>query len=316
MRRVLSSVLVASLLGTSLIVPVSPAFAAPKAKPAPMADDPATVLKKAGDQAMLELRYEDALEAYGKSYGLQANPALHYNRGRALEALGRYSDALEAYEAFDSQASPELKAKVPGLADHVRDVRKRVATLTVKVNLPGARVLLRNVALGSSPFPAPVRVTAGKATLEVSLDGYLPFKKEVDLPGGDSLTVDVVLVTKDTGGTLVVNSLPAAAVALDGVAAGTTPLEAPVVAGSHTITLSAKGYVTRTTTVVVAEGERKKLDLGLDKESSVLSKWWFWTSVGVVVVGAAVLTYGLTTERDAGKGDIDPGRVSAPLMRW
>lgn len=314
MRRVLSSLLVASLLLGSVAPATS--FAAPKAKPA-VVDDEATKLKKQGDQAMLELRYEDALDAYGKSYALQSNPALHYNRGRALEALGRYSEALEAYEAFDAQGSAELKAKVPGLADHVKDVRKRVTTLTLHVDTAGARVLLRNVVLGTTPFSAPVRVNSGKATLEISAEGFLPYKREIDLPAGDALTVEVKLAAKDTGGYLVINATPTAMVSIDGAAAGATPYEAPVVAGSHTVTLSAKGYVTRTTTVVVAEGEKKKLDLGLDKESGgVLSKWWFWTSVGVVVVGAAALTYGLVTERDAGKGDIDPGRVSAPLIRW
>jgi hypothetical protein len=311
MRRSLSSLLVVTVLSGA----VSTSYAAPTAK-APVVEDEATSFKKKGDQAMLELRYEDALDAYAKSLALQPNPALHYNRGRALEALGRYAEALEAYEEFSKNASPDLKAKVPGLADHVKEVRQRVTTLTLNVKTSGARVVLRNVVLGVAPFAAPVRVNAGKATIEITADGYLPYKKELELRGGEPFTLEVTLSGKDTGGTLVVNATPAASVVLDGTASGTTPIEAPVVAGSHTITLSAKGFVTRTTTVVVAEGERKKLDLSLEKESSVFGRWWFWTGVGVVVVGAAALTYGLVTERDAGTGDIDPGRVAAPLIRW
>lgn len=293
---------------------VTPVVAAPP-KTAP-AEDEAAKLKKHGDDAMLDLRYEDALAAYAKSYALRANPALHYNRARALEALGRYAEALDAYEAFQKDAPPELLAKVPGLKDHVEGVRKRVTVLTLKVNVEGARVVLRNVVLGTTPFERAVRVNAGKATLEVSAEGYESHRRELDLKGGEALTVEIDLKPKVSGGTLAIKSDPPATVSVDGVAKGTTPIEESVAAGSHTITLSRSGYVSRTSTVVVTVGEKKSVDLSLEAEKGMTSKWWFWTGVGVVVVGAAVTATALLVERDAGKGDIDPGRVSAPLISF
>jgi hypothetical protein len=320
-RRPLAFALVCSLFGSLAIAPLSSltsltgvAHAAP-AKPAPV-DDEATRLKKQGDQAMLDLHYEDALRAYDASYALRPNPALHYNRGRACEGLGRWSAALDAYEAFTRDAPEELRAKVPGLPEHVREVEKRVSTLTLDVATPGARVVLRDVVIGTAPIKDPLRVNAGKAKLEVSADGYVSVVKELDLPGGDALTVKIELEKKVTGGTLVVRCDPPASVTVDGKVAGSSPLELHVEPGTHALTLSRDGYASRSTTVSVADGDRKETTLTLEAVSGITSKWWFWTGVGVVAVGGAVMTYSLLSSRDAGHGDIAPGRISAPVFRF
>ena len=316
-RRPLACALVGSLLGSLLLAPLAglsvAAAAPPKAAPV---DDEATRLKKQGDQAMLDLRYEDALRAYDASYALRPNPALHYNRGRACEALGRWSAALDAYEAFERDAPEELRAKVPGLPEHVRDVRKRVTTLTLDVATPGARVVLRDVVLGEAPFAQPLRVNAGKAKLEVSAEGYVTAVKELDLPGGEPFTVKLELQKKVSGGTLVVRCEPSATVTIDGKVVGSSPVETQVSVGSHALTLSRDGYASRSATVTVADGDRKETTLTLEAVAGITSKWWFWTGVGVVAVGGAVVTYSLLSTRDAGRGDIAPGRVSAPLFRF
>src|SRR5262245_56384611 len=70
----------------------------------------AAELKKKGDDAMVSLRYGDALAAYEEASALVDDPALLYNRGRALQGLGQFPEALEQLEAFQAKAPPELKA--------------------------------------------------------------------------------------------------------------------------------------------------------------------------------------------------------------
>lgn len=308
-------ILARSLTILALLVVAQPAFTAPGKTQA--AEDDATRLKKKGDAAMLELRYEDALDAYASSYALTPNPALHYNRARALEALGRYADALTAYEQFGKNATPELRAKVPQLDEHIAGIRKRVTELTIRVPVKGARITLRNVVLGSSPL-APLRVNAGKAQLEVTADGYVPYAKEIELVGGDSLSLDIELTARVgiDDGLLIIDAEPPATVTVDGKTIGTSPVEARVGGGSHTVTLARSGYVTRKTTIELASGEKKRLTLSLEAESGITSRWWFWTGVTAVVITGTVLTISLATSRDAGRGDIDPGRVSAPLLSF
>jgi len=157
----------------------------------------ATRLKSEGDAAFRALRYADALRAYEASYALVANPLLHYNRGRAFEALERLSEAIAAYELFLAQAPAELRAKTPTLAAHVAELRQRTAALTVVVDVEGARVLLRGSVLGVTPLK-PTRVLAGTGVLEVEADGYAPYKTDVTLPGGGELTVRARLVQRVT----------------------------------------------------------------------------------------------------------------------
>lgn len=296
------------LLIATLLLVAEVAAAAPKG------DDEAARLKKKGDASMLDAHYEEALESYSASYKLTPNPALHYNRARAYEALGRHADALAAYEAFAKDATPELRAKVPGLDEHMNGVRKLVSTLTLNVPVKGARVVLRSVVLAH--VGGPIRVNAGKAKLEVTAEGYDAYEKELDLRGGESVTVDVTLAPHVVDGTLIISADPVATLAIDGKPFGSTPVEAKLPSGSHTLTLSRPGYDTRTSTVVLATGERKQLSLTLEREAGIASRWWFWTGVGAVVVGGTALTIGMLTSRDAGRGDIDPGRVSAPLVRF
>jgi hypothetical protein len=280
-------------------------------------DDEAAKLKKQGDTAMMDLRYDDAIAAYEASYAIHPNPALHYNRGRAFEALGRFADALKAYESFMKLAPADLKAKVPQMAQHIEEVRKKVTHLTLSVKPAGAKVLLRGVMLGSAPLGT-VGVNAGSAKLEIMADGYAPYAKEIELPGGQSMTLEVELTPKaDKVATVVVlKSDPAATATIDGKIAGTTPIETAIAPGTHTLELARDGYTTRQSSFVVAAGERKELSFTLESSPGLTSHWWFWTGAAVVTAGAAALTIGLLTSRDAGRGDIAPGRVAAPLLRF
>jgi len=298
----------------------------PKAetKEAPAAEAPAddaktraTELKRQGDDAMQRIDYQHALELYTQAYELDPNPALLYNRGRALEALAHYPEALEQLEAFDRDAPPELKARVPKLGELLANVRSKVSTLQIRCNIGGARVLVRQRVVATTPLKAPLRVNAGKAVVEVEADGYNNYRKSLNLPGGGALDLDIQLLSKATSGVLVVSSpVPGAVVFVDGSRVGAVPAQAVLPAGKHQVTLRHKDYDEVDTSAVVQAGLKNEISVALEKPPPITAKWWFWTGVGVVVVGGAVVTYALLTEKKADKGDIPPGQVSGPLMRF
>lgn len=302
------------LVGALGIAPGS-AFAQPRPPDRSPAAQ-ASALKRKADAEMDLLHYADALDSYTAAYELSHDPALLYNRARVLEALERYSEALEALERFAKEASPELRAKVPKLKELSADLSGRLTKLTVNCAVPNARVLVRDKVVATTPLSAPIRINAGTADLEVEADGYVPFRKRIELPRGGELTVDVALVARDAKGQLVVASTPIGAdVKVDGNPLGRTPAEAQLAPGNHVIVLSLDGYRDQKTSAVVTEGERKRVDVTLEAKPAITQTWWFWTGIGVVVVSATVATlvYALTTERSAGRGDIAPGQVAGPL---
>lgn len=271
-------------------------------------------LKTSADEAMDNLRYAEALDGYQQAYGLSHDPRFLYNMGRALGALGRYPEAVDRLERFRMDAPADLRAKVPNLEQLITDFKKHVATLNVRTNVQGARVLVRDKAVGTAPV-SELKLNSGHAIVEVSADDYETQKKEVDLPDGGSLELSFDLVKAANLGILVVHATPAASSTLiDGKGMGGTPLEASLAPGRHQLVLTRDGYRDLATSAVVERGRRKELDLTLEKTPSIVTRWWFWTIVAVAVASGVVITYAALTERAPDSGDIPPGQVRAPLQ--
>jgi hypothetical protein len=273
-------------------------------------------IKRRGDEALVAGRPADALAAYEAAYDKKPDPALLYNKGRAHQALGDFASAMQSLEQFQKAAPPELRARVSGLEGLLKELRAKISQVTIACDVAGAAVRVATRGLGLTPLPHATYVPAGKQTLEVTKDGYFPYKREIDLLPGGVASFDVHLSSKETDGVLLVtSSVTGAIVTVDGKMSGTVPTEIVVAGGAHRLELAREGYKPSRSSFVIAAGERKTLDVGLQAESSsVLKKWWFWTGVGVVVVGATIATViALTTEKEAGSGSLDPGRISAGL---
>jgi hypothetical protein len=254
-------------------------------------------LKKEADVLMDQDRYVDALALYARAYELTTDAALLYNQGRALEAMGEYPDALDKLERFDRDASPVLHAKVPGLRDLIADLRGRISTLVVTTNASGARLLLRDKTAGTIDKEIRVRTRAGTATVEVSAEGYITFKKEVDLTAAAVVKVDAQLTLKKIDALIIVQSHPSADLGLDGKAIGRSPLEYHVKPGQHMLIAEAEGYQTEKVPMTLALGDRRELDIELHKPPSIITRWWFWTAIGAVVAGSVATYFIVTTER-------------------
>ncbi len=303
-------ILIGALLAIVLAGAVfpSPAFAQSKSQ------REATALKKQGDAAYDSMRYAEALDAYNQSYEAYPDPRLFYNRGRAHAAMSQYPEALEQLVAFKTKAPKRVLRKVPQLDSLIMEVRSKVSILRLKSDVGGARVVLRDRVIGQTPLP-PTKVNAGRAVLEVTADGRLPFKKSIELRGGRETTISVDLPPLDSRARLLVRSpIAGARVSVDGRVVGVVPAETQVDPGKHIISVTHADYSDAETTTFVKAGETKDLTIDLDKSSAITSKWWFWTGVGVVVVAGVVTVVALNTEKDADSGTIPPGQVAVPLF--
>lgn len=166
-------------------------LAAPAAAGDP-SDDPAAE-KQRGDAAMDGLRFDEAIEAYTHAYALGHDPAILYNRGRVYQARSDWAKALDDLEAFDRDAGPALKAKVPKLGELLATVKAHVATISVQCDVAGAHVLVQAVDVGVTPLAA-TRVNAGEADIRVEAPDFTPFATHKKLEAGSLTTLDVHLV--------------------------------------------------------------------------------------------------------------------------
>jgi tetratricopeptide (TPR) repeat protein len=212
------------LLACSLATP-SLAFAQEAGEePISLDDAKANEAKTSGDAAMDAGNFSEALGRYRDAYAIVPQPALLYNMGRAEERLGLYPESLRNLEQFSRSASPELKARVPKLAELIAEVRSHVvAPLRTNLALKPAAVAVRSAVLGPGPTATDARA-------------------------------------------------------------------------------SSVGHVR-------ADGSKEG--------GAITSKWWFWTGIGVGVVGGIALTAVLLNgDKSAPRGDVAPGQASAALLRF
>lgn len=305
-----ASSLAALVLLAAFVTSASEARAQPATQASGERDARIALLQKRGVELLEQKRFAEALAAYDEAYAIFPSPSLLYNRGRALDFLGRFPEALEAIELFASSAPLELRERVPGLPQLLSDLRRRVGTLIVTSPVAGARVLVNYRQVGVTPIRGPLKLAAGHLSIEVFADDYFPMRREIDLPGAVSRDVDFPLVSRGTSGLLVVRShVDAARVSVDGRALGLAPTEAGLVAGTHRITAERDGFTPAETQVVLGVGERKETWLDPAARPALYTRWWFWTAIGVVVTGGVLTAVALTTQRSTPSGDYSPGVV-------
>ena len=168
------------------------------------------------------------------------------------------------------------------------------ATITVSSLTRGAEVFLNDDKVGEVPLPKPLEVKPGETyTIRVQKRGHAPFVDTVIAGAGQNSQVEADLVP--TMGVLRIDcNVLRAQVSLSGQPMGRTPFDGDVPPGTHELRIVAAGYVQDVRTLQLDAGQAHAIDITLapvpvpvvvEDETSVFSRWWFWTAVGVVVVG-------------------------------
>lgn len=326
MRRSLAAAVAFSVLGLGALTPR-----------VALADDPpaldpkaeAEALKRKGNDAMAQLDIATAYEAYKRALELTpGDAALYYNLGRVHQAREDFPAALDAYREFDKRGSKELKDRVPQLKEIIEEMRSRVVTLSVTCRIDDPKVVVtiagKPILTGCSPTPRDVRVSIAKGggplVLTVNDERFLEENARASgRGGGPPVAVSFSLLPRATSGTLRVDtSPPGADVSVDDEPRGNPPLELALPQGQHTVVAKKDGYDDARVPVVIEPGATKDLRLELQKSAALTSRWWFWTGLGVLVIGAATTVTILVVrpERDPDAGTIPPGTIPAPLLKF
>lgn len=198
-----------ALASSALAAPAAPEANTEKARTAFSA---AQTLYQAG-------RFAEALTKFQEAQALKPHPVIIFNIARCHEQLGALPQALAAYREYlrlspDATDRDAVKTSIASLEKRVPQTQQLVVSVepaTAVVKVDGKKV-------GSSP--ATIELPPGEHALEVSAEGYEPFKRSFTMSAQRPLEMNVSLSAKVVVAAVAVVDAPTRTPEL-------TPLDAP-----------------------------------------------------------------------------------------
>jgi hypothetical protein len=169
--------------------------AAGKADPSAAADpDPEVVrLYNRGIEALKAKQWEKARDALLEAFKLQPLPQIAANLGYAEFMWGRFRDAAEHVSFFLREGESISPKDRQENEKRLADAKARIGTVTVQVNVAGARVLMDAHDVGVSPLSVPLFVEPGSRVFEAQKDGLTTGRQTAEVTAGSAPVVALKL---------------------------------------------------------------------------------------------------------------------------
>lgn len=199
--------------------------------------------------------------------------------------LVRASDLVRASLQSDDYLTPaaELAAEVAGFIDPFVVLGEGSANLFITSDPVGAQIFINGIPIGQAPRELR-QLASGRYHLELRKDGFLTESGVVVLDPDQTEFVRFELTSRQ-GGTVQVNSTPAAKVILNSQAMGTSPLALSAPQGEHEIRLERAGFVPATIPVEVQDFRVSRVTHRLEPRFSSMLFWSEQRDVLVFVDG-------------------------------
>jgi PEGA domain len=154
----------------------------------------AVPIVKLGVLKLREGDYVAALELFTKAHEIYPSPKIQFNIGQTYKELGRYLDAMGAYEIFLRDAPASTSEALRKLArDNIRDLFRKISLLRVRVSVVGAEISIDGQPRGVSQLDKPLRLMPGVHSMVVKKKGYVTVVVDLQLGAGKQVSRTVTL---------------------------------------------------------------------------------------------------------------------------
>jgi PEGA domain len=238
-----------------------------------------------------------ALAEFRRAYAVAPNYRVLYNIGQLCFLLQDYPCALDAFTRYLGEGGSEVPAqRREEVQRDVTRLQTRVAKLRIISDKPGAEVMVDNVTVGKTPLREAVMVGAGRPQVRVTLAGYAPFTRVVEVASMETANVQVELLPLTAGS---VAETPATVTTRPGRDEAPSASRAPVYGWIATGILAAAAGTTGFLALRASNDNKKELERdlmntdGLAETSSRAKRLALTTDIllGATVVAAGISTY-------------------------
>ncbi|HET6145933.1 MAG TPA: tetratricopeptide repeat protein [Polyangia bacterium] len=236
------------------------------------AEDADTLIRK-GVELRRQGKEQEALETFQRAVQIKRAPRALAQVALAEQAMGTWVTAeRDLKEALAGEATDAWIAKNRRqLEDALRVIQGHLGSLEVVGEPVGAEVLADGEPIGLLPLARPLRLPIGEITLTVRKEGYDKITRVASIARGALVRESVTL-----------HRAPVAPVAI-------RRAPPPRVDGPESTTPAGGGRPVRMTLKAAPPPEEATA-----ASSPIYGRWWFWTAIGVVAVGAGAGAYLLT----------------------
>jgi hypothetical protein len=229
------------------------------------ASSPEDALRQAAEYMRVE-RCDLAIPLLEKARSLRN--AL-WNMAECYAARDQPGQALEAYQAYLEHAGTQGRTRDQAAARAaIARLEPRVAKVEIRSTPDRAEVRVDGWELGKAPLTT--HLGEGFRAVEVSLQGYRPWRQVIQVNPGENPQVEAqleIMLNK-----LSVSSDPSGAeVSVDGGVVGTAPCEARVRGGDHVVEARLDGHRTTQVRATVPFGEDTSVDVRLEPALGTLA---------------------------------------------
>jgi hypothetical protein len=139
-----------------------------------------------------------ALDEFQKAYDLIPNWRILYNIGQTSRHVRDHARSLRAFTKYLAEGKAEGKDEIPKarrqeVEREIAALEPLVARLELAGSEDGAEVRVDDKPAGQMPLAEPLYINAGKHTVRVSREGKRPFEKQLELAGGKSERLEILL---------------------------------------------------------------------------------------------------------------------------
>ena len=139
--------------------------------------------------------YRAALVEFNAANAVAPSFRIQFNIGQTCAELQDHACALKAFEAYlaEGKQLPPEQRKVA--EKEIERLKPLVGKVRIAVDAPGAEVAIDDVPIGTSPFADPVVLNAGKRKLTAKRSNGTLVTTNVDVPGGETVDVNLVVAS-------------------------------------------------------------------------------------------------------------------------
>jgi hypothetical protein len=215
-----------------------------------------------------DANFEAALLQYEAIYKESKNPRVLYNIGVCWKERKYYARAATAWEGQLAQKEKLPKAELDRATTAIETVKPFITTLEIESNQTGAKLSIKDLDVGVTPFKGSINIDVGPNKLVLEKTGFARSERTIEVLRGQPVKVKLNMVPaeKTAPAKIAISGAEDAEIFIDGTEMGPAPFTGEVPTGRHTFEARKKGFVTGRQTSDVKLGEPLRITLALTPE--------------------------------------------------